>query len=166
MYIPKQIRGQRYKGYIKLSISQVERLFRDGQHFNGFIVGNKVNTHHFFGGWHLACTIEHETWDEFKASINSFLFYLDSELGNNAAIYRKIPVIEYKMRRLCEKITPVIHVKPNGELITLDGSSVKERLKHWMEYWKRTEPMAVSVSENSWLEEIEHYALMYRSRGA
>ena len=166
MYIPKQIRGQKYKGYIKLSISQVERLFRDGQHFNGFIVGNKVNTHHFFGGWHLACTIEHETWDEFKASINHFLFYLDSELGDNAAIYRKIPVVQYGKRKLGEKITPVIHVKPNGELITLDGSSIQERLKQWMKNWNRTELMSVSICANEWLEKIEEESLLYKSRGA
>jgi len=38
----------------KLSIAQVRALFKKGEKFKGFIVGNKVNSFHFFGGWHLS----------------------------------------------------------------------------------------------------------------
>lgn len=88
-YVPKAIRGQRVKGYTKVSLAQVKRLFADKQSFNGFIVGNKVAAFHFFGGWHLACRITCATLADFMTHLNSFHFYLDPELGTNAAIYLK-----------------------------------------------------------------------------
>lgn len=90
-YVPKPIRGQRVKGYTKVSVAQVKRLFTDGQTFSGFIVGNKVASYHFFNGWGLACRIQSNTLADFTTSLNSFHFYLDSELGTRAAIYLKKP---------------------------------------------------------------------------
>lgn len=89
MYIPKPIRGQKYDGYIKVSLSQVRTIFKHKQVFNGFLVGNKVNSHHFHNGWHLACDIRKYNIEEFEQTLNSFLFYLNSELGSGAAIYLK-----------------------------------------------------------------------------
>jgi hypothetical protein len=89
MYIPKPIRGQKYKGYIKVSLSQVRTIFKHKQVFNGFLVGNNVNTHHFHSGWHLACDIKKDSMEEFERTLNSFLFYLDYDLGSGAAIYLK-----------------------------------------------------------------------------
>ena len=60
-----------------------------GNPFKGFIVGNKVNTFHFFGGWHLACRLEKETLEEMQSSLNEFSFYLDPELGSHPAIFLK-----------------------------------------------------------------------------
>ncbi len=88
-YKPKAIRGQTYPGYIKVSIAQVRKLFEGGQTFDGFIVGNKVASFHFFHGWHLACAFQSGTWRDFETSIDAFTFYLDAELGNRAAIYLK-----------------------------------------------------------------------------
>jgi hypothetical protein len=93
-YKPKAIRGQKYKGHIKISISQVKKLFKDGQSFDGFIVGNKVNSFHFFKGWHLAYPFESYSFESysfvgFEARVSSFLRNLDPELGNRVAIYLK-----------------------------------------------------------------------------
>lgn len=86
--LPKTIKGVQFKGHIRISKSQLAKLFLNPLfRFNGFIVGNKVNSFHFFGGWHLACKLSGKTSEEMKESINGFLFYLDSELGNNAAIF-------------------------------------------------------------------------------
>ena len=55
--------------------------------FSGFIVGNNVNTFHFFDGWHLACRMENRTAEEMETSLSGFESYLDRELGNRAAIF-------------------------------------------------------------------------------
>jgi hypothetical protein len=91
-YIPKPIRGQVVKGHIKVSKSQVKRWFQAGQTFSGFIVGNKVNSFHFFGGWHLAFQLEKSTWTEFERTLNEWAWYnANSETGNIPAIYLKRP---------------------------------------------------------------------------
>lgn len=71
----------------KITITQVRSMFKKGEKFKGFIVGNKVNSFHFFGGWHLASSFEAATLDEFVEHKNAFEFYLEPELGNRAAIY-------------------------------------------------------------------------------
>jgi hypothetical protein len=53
------------------------------------MVGNKVNSHHFFGGWHLmhcADPTGREPGD-FDRLANSFNFYLEPELGNRVAFF-------------------------------------------------------------------------------
>jgi hypothetical protein len=94
-YIPKAIAGQTYPGYIKVSRRQVEKLLKAGQSVRGFMVGNKVNGFHFFGGWHLAHKFEFSEQADLKRAINSFLFYLDAELGNRAALFIRKP---YRLR--------------------------------------------------------------------
>ena len=87
LYSPKAIRGQSIRGYTKVSRKQVEKLFKTDRNFDGFIVGNKVSSFYFFGGWHLACEFIADSQKDFNNKVNSFLFYLDKELGNNIAIY-------------------------------------------------------------------------------
>jgi hypothetical protein len=94
-YFPKAIRGQAYPGYIKVSRAQVERLLNSGQSVRGFMVGNNVNTFHFFGGWHLAHTFEESNLADFQSRCNSFHFYLELELGRRAAFYIRHP---YRLR--------------------------------------------------------------------
>ncbi len=89
-YTPKAVRGIKFPGHIRINRTQLAKLFSTpGWTFSGFIVGNKVNPFHFFGGWHLACVIEHYSEKEMGETINSFLWYLESELGNDCAIYLK-----------------------------------------------------------------------------
>ena len=71
----------------KKTIAKIRSMFKKGEKFKGFVVGNKVNSFHFFGGWHLASSFEAATLEEFMNHKNSFEFYLESELGNRAAIY-------------------------------------------------------------------------------
>ena len=71
----------------KITITQVRALFKRGEKFKGFIVGNKVNSFHFFGGWHLASEVRADTLEEFIKYKNAFEYYLEPELGNRAAIY-------------------------------------------------------------------------------
>ncbi len=88
-YTPKPARGVSCKGYIRVTRSQLAKVFtsRPGWTFDGFIVGNNVNPFHFFGGWHLACPLTGKTADEMAGSLSQFEFYLDRELGNRAAIF-------------------------------------------------------------------------------
>lgn len=91
-YTPKAIAGQSFLGYTKISKAQVAKLYATGQRFSGFIVGNKVASFHFFGGWHLACTLSEEateSLESFNKSVNEFCFYLDAELGSGPAFYLK-----------------------------------------------------------------------------
>lgn len=86
-YVPKTLRGVQCPGHIRVNISQLKKWFAQGNSFKGFLVGNNVNSFHFFGGWHLAYTLEAANLEEFTKQLNSFHFYLDPELGNQAAIF-------------------------------------------------------------------------------
>ena len=87
-YTPKPIRGLSYPKHIRISRRQLARLFQNpGFTFSGFIVGNNVNTFHFFGGWHLAHRIENRNAADMEETLNGFESYLDRELGNRAAIF-------------------------------------------------------------------------------
>lgn len=91
-YVPKAIRGQAFPGHTKVSKAQVKRLFANGQTFKGFIVGNKVRSFHFFGGWHLAFSVEKETWEAFEQMLNQWSWYnANPETGNTPAIFLKRP---------------------------------------------------------------------------
>lgn len=90
-YLPKPVRGLAYKGHLRINRAQLKRWFAEGNTFKGFIVGNNVHPFHFFGGWYLACTIEAETLTEAEEKIRGFEFYLDAELGDQAAIFLKKP---------------------------------------------------------------------------
>ena len=89
VYVPKPIAGQSYTGHTKINSLQLHRCFlhNEGFLFNGFIVGNKVSSWHFFNGWCLAYRIEEKTESEMDEIIDGFLWYLDLELGNNVAIF-------------------------------------------------------------------------------
>lgn len=89
----KAIRGQTYPGYKKVNITQLRKALAAGP-IKGFMVGNRVNKYHFHKGWALACDFEIYTLAEFERQHNSFRFYLESELGNRAAFYLKIPRAE------------------------------------------------------------------------
>ncbi len=89
-YFPKPIKGLAYAGHVKISHAQVIKYLQLGNKFEGFLVGNKVNSFHFFGGWYLACRVTSDNLDEFNKSFNSFNFYLEPELGNRPAIYLKV----------------------------------------------------------------------------
>lgn len=89
-YFPKAVRGISYSGYIRINRAQLNKLFENKEFkFNGFIVGNKVNSFHFFGGWHLAWTLNDRSKEEMKEAIQGFERHLDRELGTQAAIFLK-----------------------------------------------------------------------------
>jgi hypothetical protein len=89
-YTPKAVRGIKFPGHIRINRAQLKKLFRQPAFtFSGFIVGNNVNSFHFFGGWHLALTIENRNQKDMTETLNGFEFHLESELGNRAAIYLK-----------------------------------------------------------------------------
>lgn len=62
--------------------TQAKKIYKDTQ---VYMVGSNVNSYHFFNGWHLACQINKE--HEFDTQLNSFLFYLDPELGRYARFF-------------------------------------------------------------------------------
>lgn len=71
----------------KITITQVRALFKRGEKFKGFIVGNKVNSFHFFGGWHFVSEVCVDILEEFIKYRNVFEFYFELELGNRVVIY-------------------------------------------------------------------------------
>ena len=86
--LPKNSRGCTFKGFLRINSAQLAKLFTNPAfRFTGFIVGNKVAPFHYFGGWHLACKLDGKSKEEMREAISSFLFYLDPELGNNAALF-------------------------------------------------------------------------------
>ncbi len=106
-YTPKASRGLSFPGHIRINRRQLARLYasRPGFLFSGFIVGNNVNTFHFFGGWHLACTLEKKTAEEMEQSLNSFAFYLDPELGNRPAVFLSRKCVSHRaMLAKCDAV--------------------------------------------------------------
>ena len=90
-YVPRPVRGVSYPGYIRINRAQLKKLFsQEGFLFSGFLVGNKVNSFHFFKGWSLACALEGKNKEEMESALNSFCFYLEPELGSAAAIFLKM----------------------------------------------------------------------------
>ncbi len=73
--------------YKKQTITQVRASFKKGVPFNGFLVGNKVNSFHWFGGWRLAHEVKCDTLETFEEHKNACEFYLEPELGSRIAIY-------------------------------------------------------------------------------
>lgn len=103
-YTPKAVKGIAFPGHIRINRAQLKRLFRNpGFTFTGFIVGNNVNTFHFFDGWHLAHRISSRNEKDMNDTINGFEWYLESELGNRAAIFLKKTPSKRKMHipQLC-----------------------------------------------------------------
>jgi hypothetical protein len=52
-----------------------------------WMVGSNVNSYHFLDGWGLAYGIDKTT--DFDEQLNSFLFYLEPELGRYARFFIK-----------------------------------------------------------------------------
>lgn len=67
-----------------LKKQQVKAKIRKQGEWKGYIAGNNVNSFHYFSGWCLACPIEVKSLEELEQNLNSFLFYLDPELGRYA----------------------------------------------------------------------------------
>ena len=107
--LPKPARGCSHKGHIRINSRQLAKLFTNPHfRFTGFIVGNKVAPFHYFGGWHLACTLDGKSKEEMQSAINSFCFYLDPELGNNAAIFVRPSAIRRGNDPVFPVTTPVL----------------------------------------------------------
>lgn len=71
--------------YMKVNITHVMKIINQTGRFRGFIVGNKVNSYHFFNGWRLAQECELYSENEVYSLRSNFMHYLNSELGNGAA---------------------------------------------------------------------------------
>lgn len=81
----------------KINKTQAKKLWDQGKPI--IFVGNKVNSYHFFGGWHLAfetskteCLLKsgYEPECEFQSRVNNFEYYLEPELGSRAAFYIRV----------------------------------------------------------------------------
>ena len=84
----------------KVNKHSVLKAARDKGHWCGYISGNKVNEHHISGGWNLGYDVEikavqiegawtytvnsDQTLEQF---INAFLYYQNSELGDNVSFW-------------------------------------------------------------------------------
>ena len=83
------------QGYVTVTKPLAKILYNKGVSI--VLAGNNVNNYHIFNGWHLGCTIEENQKDiqSFEQLVNSFMFYLDNELGKYPVFYVKredIPV--------------------------------------------------------------------------
>jgi len=86
-----QAEGARSLGLVKIDRPSAKRLWAKGTPI--VIVGSNVGPFHFFGGWHLAHTVdpsdpryEGTTFDVYA---NQFGSYLEPELGRHPAFFVK-----------------------------------------------------------------------------
>jgi thioredoxin reductase (NADPH) len=73
---------------IKVDEPSARRLWAAGVPLT--IVGSNVNSFHFFGGWHLAYTVdpsEERYKDQYDVVVNSFNAHLEPELGRRASFF-------------------------------------------------------------------------------
>lgn len=82
-YVTRRVAPQ---GYVAVTKPLAELLYNDGKSVT--LCGSNVNTFHIFSGWHLGCTISKDIYTQcFNDSVNSFLSYLDEELGSYVVFY-------------------------------------------------------------------------------
>lgn len=82
-------------GYIAIDKVLAQALYEGG--YSITLCGNNVNMYHVFHNWCLGCTIDKQTTEERTAleytwqdHINSFMFYLEPELGRYIVFYVKV----------------------------------------------------------------------------
>lgn len=56
----------------KMTKTQVRIAIRDTGWFHGFMCGNRVNTSHIAGGWHLGVRIDVNDREQFDVQANDF----------------------------------------------------------------------------------------------
>jgi hypothetical protein len=96
-YITKRDSPQ---GYVAVTKPLARKLYELG--YNVTLAGNNINSYHIFEGWHLGYTIniasapssydpytKETTLDDFSYIVQSFLSYLDRELGYYCVYYVK-----------------------------------------------------------------------------
>jgi hypothetical protein len=85
-----QAEQARELGLTKVSAATARQLFSADVPF--VVVGNKVNASHFFKNWHLAMVVDPKKYKEeagktFDQFLNNYMFYLEPELGSQAAFF-------------------------------------------------------------------------------
>ena len=82
-YVTRRVAPQ---GYVAVTKPLAELIYNAGKLVT--LCGNNVNVFHVFDGWHLSCTIIKDMHVQcFNNSVNSFLSYLDKELGSYVVFY-------------------------------------------------------------------------------
>ena len=76
------MQGTTIKGYKRVNLRTARKAYDEGKMV--VIYPSNVNDCHIFDGWHLGCEICNKGGDSFDAVLNSFLFYMDKELGTYA----------------------------------------------------------------------------------
>ena len=76
-------------GLVKIARSSAKDLFDMGVPL--VLVGSKVNSHHFFGGWHLAMRMDSqrilEEGYDFDRYVNNWSYYNDNNETGKAAFF-------------------------------------------------------------------------------
>ena len=76
------------EGYVAVTKLLAQSIYNAGKSVT--LCGNNINAFHVFGGWHLGCTVSKDTHAQcFDDIVNSFLSYLDKELGSYVVFYVK-----------------------------------------------------------------------------
>ena len=73
----------------KVNITQVKKAIAKKGEWNGYLLGNKTNPNQIKDGWCLGSPVCIKTIEDLDKIINSFLYYLHSELGNRVAFYEE-----------------------------------------------------------------------------
>jgi len=93
-YQVKRVKGAqadmaRSLGLVKIAKSSAKDLFELGVPL--VLVGNKVNGHHFFGGWHLAMDVDSQRYlregESFDALVNNWSHYNENNETGKAAFF-------------------------------------------------------------------------------
>ena len=80
------------QGYVAVTRPLAEKLFTEGKEIT--FCGSNVRSFHVFQGGCLGFTSTNAQGRIFTSLLNSFLFYLDRELGRYAVFYAKKEDIE------------------------------------------------------------------------
>lgn len=73
--------------FIKIHKNTINAKLNRGEIWEGLMVGNKVHPSNFIDNWCLAVPVSFKTREELESAIDSFNFYLDSNLGDRPAFY-------------------------------------------------------------------------------
>ena len=89
-YVTKRIAPA---GYVAVTRKLAEVLYNES--YPVTVCANNVNSFHVFDGWGLGCTFQNEKHDNnrFNVLLNSFMFYLEKELGTYPVFYVRQEVI-------------------------------------------------------------------------
>lgn len=85
----QELKQKLNRSYKKVTKAQVKSIIKKDGCFDGFMVGCKVNSFHFFSGWNLCYNVKFENVEEVESTVSNWSYYnANSELGKYPSFYQ------------------------------------------------------------------------------